>query len=341
MSDIREESFRCLVEAAGLSAEQCASARRLLAFLREDAEKLVEGSLAALGHCRGIAHVSQVELGAGPRQGWVDIVRSLGDDVASDDHRALRIGFGAACARAGVPMSLLLLQHGLLQRAAIERIVANAGAAEPLAELIALLITLGALDLYLVAEGYCPPEIKALRHLVEELREQTKRLHRQASTDQLTGVLSYGSLVEMLEKEIRKAQERGHSLCVMMADLDFFKNVNDRYGHLVGDLVLRHVAERIQGAVRGFDTVGRFGGEEFTVVLRDTDISLASVMAERIRAAISSAPIHVKGTSLDITVSLGVSMLRQGDNMESLLERADEALYRAKQGGRNCVVVVE
>jgi two-component system, cell cycle response regulator len=112
--------------------------------------------------------------------------------------------------------------------------------------------------------------------------------------------------------------------------------VNDTHGHLVGDSVLIHTAERIKSAVRDFDMVGRFGGEEFTVILTYADMALARVIAERIRQDVAGTPFHAKGHIIEVTISLGVAMLRPGETRESILERAGVAMYEAKKAGREC-----
>lgn len=152
-------------------------------------------------------------------------------------------------------------------------------------------------------------------------------------------MLSYSSLMETLEHQVDKAKQNGNPLCVMMADLDFFKKVNDTYGHLIGDIVLRHTAERIQAAVRDFDVIGRFGGEEFVVILKNTDLALATVIAERIREEVGGTPFHAKEFNIGVTISLGVAMLRKDEPLETLLDRADAAMFQAKKDGRNRVAV--
>lgn len=209
----------------------------------------------------------------------------------------------------------------------------------PLLDAVLKLISL---DLYLTAEGYRLPELDELEEDLDKLRKETFRLQRRTSTDELTGVMSYAKLMESLEQQIDRTHRRGHDrspLCLIMSDLDFFKKINDTYGHMMGDLVLRHVAGRIQSATRNFDLVGRFGGEEFVIIMTDTNLELATAIAERIREAVMHAPFHVKRFNIRITISLGVAMLRQGERKESLLERADAAMYEAKRSGRNRVVI--
>jgi two-component system, cell cycle response regulator len=132
---------------------------------------------------------------------------------------------------------------------------------------------------------------------------------------------------------------RRRPLSLMITDLDRFKAVNDTFGHDVGDEVLREFARRLRKNVRGIDLACRFGGEEFVVVMPDTDAEIAEKVAERVRAEIADMPFVVGGKKIPITVSVGVSSLKRGtDSVTDLMKRADLALYEAKTGGRNRVV---
>ena len=124
----------------------------------------------------------------------------------------------------------------------------------------------------------------------------------------------------------------------MMADLDHFKLINDNHGHLAGDKVLKEVAGRIKAGLREFDVVGRYGGEEFVILLENTSVHTAHQIAERIRLRIGSEPVHVAGHDMQVTISQGLALCSQGDDSHSVLSRADQAMYRAKQAGRNCIV---
>ena len=142
----------------------------------------------------------------------------------------------------------------------------------------------------------------------------------------------------LAEQEVRRTRRTKSSLSVIMIDIDHFKRINDTYGHPGGDAVLREVAGRISNAVRDVDLVGRYGGEEFCVVLPDTPNEGVRAVAERIREAISTLPIIVEQRQLQVTASLGVSSVETADDaIESLIHRADKALYEAKAAGRNCV----
>jgi diguanylate cyclase (GGDEF)-like protein len=126
-----------------------------------------------------------------------------------------------------------------------------------------------------------------------------------------------------------------------MADIDHFKNVNDTYGHLAGDGVLKEVAARIKNSLRGFDVVGRYGGEEFLLILHKADLATARMVAERIRSRIVATPIDLPSALLDITISMGVAMAKSDEDVNSLVERADKALYNAKENGRDQVSLAE
>jgi two-component system, cell cycle response regulator len=332
--------FLQIVRAADLNAEHGRLASQLrTGLLNEHAEALVDDCLFALADNQDFSSIEQADCGHALRQGWIDLLRGFGQDFNSPDYLARRLAFFATCARVGMPLNLLLLQHGLIQRNVIECITVSGEIASNVHKLTDCALRIGALDLYLVAEGYRLPEIDTLQKSLQALRGEVSHLRWRASVDQLTGLVSYSKLVEVLAQQIDKAQARKQPLSIIMADLDFFKSVNDTHGHLVGDLVLHHTAGRIQAAVRDFDIVGRFGGEEFTVILKNTDIEMAGIIGERIRAEIAVAPIHVKKLNISITISLGVAMLRQGETMEALLERADAAMYQAKRAGRNRVVI--
>ncbi len=152
-------------------------------------------------------------------------------------------------------------------------------------------------------------------------------------TDPLTGVGNRRMLELRLDDEILRAQRYRRALTAVYFDLDHFKQVNDSYGHDVGDTVLRRVAESLTANVRQSDHVARLGGEEFVVLLTETGISAAVTLVERMRAAV--AALHTPGLPRHITISAGLAQWREGENAESLLRRADRALYRAKASGRN------
>jgi diguanylate cyclase (GGDEF)-like protein len=174
--------------------------------------------------------------------------------------------------------------------------------------------------------------VTAQAQLHEELRSR-------AETDPLTGIANRRRFNQVLEVECGRFT-RGHSpFSVLMLDLDYFKDVNDRYGHAAGDEVLRQVAQILLATLRSTDVVARYGGEEFAVLLTETRIEGAMVIAERVRTAVEDRVLDVEGNEIALTVSIGVTSHNgeESEAGEELLKRADDALYRAKAAGRNCV----
>jgi diguanylate cyclase (GGDEF)-like protein len=160
-----------------------------------------------------------------------------------------------------------------------------------------------------------------------------------ANRDSLTGLLSRRSVLSLGQAELQRAQRFGHDLAVLMVDVDRFKCVNDQHGHPVGDEVLREVAARCVAAVREVDVVGRYGGEEFLVILTETGRAAAKEAAERVCARVAEAPIDTREGPIYVTVSVGAAAANGSPGFEPLVEAADRALYAAKTTGRNRVMV--
>ncbi|HEX7030224.1 MAG TPA: GGDEF domain-containing protein [Gammaproteobacteria bacterium] len=175
--------------------------------------------------------------------------------------------------------------------------------------------------------------------LRQRLADQRRQLAEVAFTDPLTGVYNRRYLFDLLERE-RARIRRNHvaTLAIAMLDLDDFKATNDRYGHPMGDRLLQRVADLLQDELRDMDAVGRFGGEEFIIVMPDTAEAGAKNGMERMRKRIESDDSPFRGVSVPVTVSVGVAELQPNETVAALLERADKALYAAKQAGRNRVV---
>ncbi len=165
-------------------------------------------------------------------------------------------------------------------------------------------------------------------------------LRFQATHDLLTGVWNRGATLETLRRELERGARTAAPTGIMMLDVDHFKMINDTHGHLTGDHVLQEVTQRIIKAVRGYDSVGRYGGEEFLIVLPGCSREQIDHGAERVRAMVDSGPILVDGAAISVTVSIGAAVATGGtiDDME-MLAAADAALYRAKQIGRNRTVL--
>ncbi|QXH46622.1 diguanylate cyclase [Pseudomonas xanthosomatis] len=168
-------------------------------------------------------------------------------------------------------------------------------------------------------------------------REHLEEQRQKAMIDPLTGLPNRAAWSEQVEREVLEWQESGGHLAMAILDLDHFKRINDGYGHLAGDKVLKIVADQLRKRLRGRDFIARFGGEEFVLLLPQTSPPAAVQVAEALRAAIEACPFHFKGERVVITTSIGISAFRSGERGDQVLKRADEALYRAKDQGRNRV----
>lgn len=173
-----------------------------------------------------------------------------------------------------------------------------------------------------------------------ELRQSVNNTMAMAVTDDLTGLYNRRYFDRHLSVMLGKAQSQGRDMALMILDIDHFKAVNDTYGHDAGDVVLREFSARLKRNIRGIDLACRFGGEEFVVLMPDTDMAQAELVAERVRQSVAERSFEVDATRrLSVTVSVGVSLYEtEADTPESLIKRADVALYRAKREGRNRVV---
>ncbi|MBL4906590.1 MAG: PleD family two-component system response regulator [Sneathiella sp.] len=174
----------------------------------------------------------------------------------------------------------------------------------------------------------------------DRLRHNYHRSMELAVTDGLTGLYNRRYMSNHLDSLLQKAENDFKPVSLLIMDIDFFKNVNDSHGHDVGDYVLKAFSSRIGRSVRGIDLACRYGGEEFVVVMPDTDLAVGSGVAERLRREVADYPFDVSKSEiqLDLTCSIGVTMSTHGEKSDSLLKRADEALYQAKRDGRNRVV---
>ncbi len=178
------------------------------------------------------------------------------------------------------------------------------------------------------------------RRYAEHLRDNFHASIEMAITDALTGLHNRRYLESHLAALADQAAARGEPLALMMLDIDFFKAINDSYGHDAGDEVLREFAARVRKAVRGIDLACRYGGEEFVVVMPETDLKVAGLVAERLRRAVAGAPFAIErgARQIDVTLSIGIAGLEGREQVAAVLKRADQALYRAKRAGRNRVV---
>ena len=179
--------------------------------------------------------------------------------------------------------------------------------------------------------------VASMEHEALGYREHLEEQRQKALLDPLTGLPNRAAWSEQVEREMLDWQENGGHLAMAILDLDHFKRINDNYGHLAGDKVLKIVADQLRKRLRGRDFIARFGGEEFVLLLPQTTPAVAAQMAEVLRATVEACPFHFKGERVVITTSIGLGAFRSGERSDQVLKRADAALYRAKDQGRNRV----
>lgn len=184
---------------------------------------------------------------------------------------------------------------------------------------------------------YDVTEFASSKRALERANEQLAKL---SMTDRLTGLLNRGTWENLVDAEYERFRRYGQATSLVMFDIDHFKPVNDTYGHLAGDEVIRHTAEVTRNNIRQSDSAGRYGGEEFGIILPETDAESARVICERIREAIENSTVSTTAGDIRYTVSMGIAQLSETpENYMQWMQKADEALYKAKESGRNKVVV--
>ncbi|MDH5217246.1 MAG: GGDEF domain-containing protein [Gammaproteobacteria bacterium] len=172
------------------------------------------------------------------------------------------------------------------------------------------------------------------------LRERVNMERLQAQMDPLTGIPNRLGYIERITQEFARWKRFGNPLTLVVCDIDFFKRINDNYGHVAGDKALKSIAKTLSGKIRETDYIARYGGEEFVLIMPGADMQQAQGVAEKLRMTIESLAFHFKGEPVSITISSGISSFKKGDTVEGVFDRADKGLYQAKEGGRNKVVCV-
>jgi diguanylate cyclase (GGDEF)-like protein len=179
---------------------------------------------------------------------------------------------------------------------------------------------------------------RRMMELQERLLAMQDNLRMMATHDSLTGLWNRGAVMDALARELNRAERENRWVCILLADIDHFKQINDRYGHLCGDAALRQVAAILQNSVRQYDTVGRYGGEEFLIVTPGCPLDSVANYAERLRNEIERLSCHTPEGVIPVTISIGAAATLHSVAPNRLLKAADDALYAAKNAGRNRVV---
>lgn len=250
--------------------------------------------------------------------------------VASYGNRSVFEGPGAQANRRWIDIDQFVVAHGRLFGACVVGIlgylflVANCGpeayTKSSFLAIVAIAMLMGFLALW-------------------QIRQQSKTIQlclAEAQTDPLTGLTNRRVFEGEVARRLAQKQRLGTPLGLLIIDVDYFKNFNDSYGHVLGDAVLKRVAEVLKSTARQVDIVARLGGDEFVVLLPDCHLDCASAAAERMRTAISQIPLRHDGAEYELTVSIGVCEALSDDDPTALIKRSDSALYAAKEAGRNC-----
>jgi len=261
---------------------------------------------------------------------------TLGVDFTQADYFETRLRVGQAHVWVGLSLELYQCAYRYLGQLILERIDLQHSDAPSLIKFVHKII---ALDMSLAIETYHQARVDSLEESLDHAERQQLRLRMEACTDALTGVANHETILAELEKLLRQSSPA--ALVVAMVDIDFFKKVNDTHGHVVGDKVLTEVTRRMRSALRDVDSIGRYGGEEFLVLINGSNMDVARRVAERIRVHVADQPINLQGVEIPITLSVGLAEARSGEAGDVLVARADEALYVAKESGRNQVQISE
>lgn len=265
-------------------------------------------------------------------------LQSFGVDFEGSDYFRERLRIGAIHAAVGVPLRLYVAAGRLLQRLIIEHVFARFRDDRRGRALTDLVLKLTTLDTALVIEAYHGTHVSALESSVEALRTRGERLMQDLATDTLTGVASRRSVMQTLKETLDQSRHHAECTGLILLDLDHFKAINDRHGHRTGDEILQVSAARIRSSLRSIDTVGRYGGEEFLIILPAAGKASSKSIAERVRRSLSADPINASGVPVRVTASQGIAISNGSEDTQTVIERADSALYAAKRAGRDCIV---
>jgi diguanylate cyclase (GGDEF)-like protein len=261
---------------------------------------------------------------------------SFGMDFNTLDYFENRLRVGVAHQRVGLGLSLYNFAYRKLRELILSYI--PEGNDDELMQLRRFIDKIIALDMSLAIASYHGGSQTKLESSVEHLKHIQSQLEKKANTDTLTHLNSRDATLKLLEQALQESQQADKSIIVMMIDIDDLGSINDQYGHLIGDHVMREVAGRIEKTVPSLDKIGRYGGDEFIIIARSVTLSQALSLAEQVRSAIDTMQIPLKDNSLRVTASLGVCQSTKEDSIASIIQRVDRAMFSAKKAGGNRVM---
>jgi diguanylate cyclase (GGDEF)-like protein len=349
-----EQAANSLCDQLQVTTEELQARLAFLSFGEQDGRNLVEIREVIASHVDEIIgefydHLLQfeelrdilsdpalVERLKGSQRRYLLSLGQLGDDVGYAEGR-LRIGLTHE--RVGLKQKWYLGAYHKLFGLIIQRLaVRYSGDASRLSSLVLTLNKILRLDEIFVVETYYHATMQRLEDSLCQLKDAHRQLEGLARQDPLTLVNNRRALLQALALEFQRSRRYQHPFALLFLDVDHFKKINDRHGHVFGDHVLLHVAQTARGIIRPPDIIGRYGGEEFLIGLVECDQAGALQIAERIRLKIAQGPFASEQRATAVTVSIGAAMLSpEIDRVETLITRADQAMYHAKRRGRNRV----
>ncbi len=276
----------------------------------------------------------------GLKQTQTEYLLSLGIGFDTSEYFEHRLRIGIAHARIEMPMNIYIAAYSKMQ-CLLHEAVRNSSIDDHdlLMACHQFINKIVFLDISLATDAYNFATLNNLSESVSQLKKEKNKLSNQLMHDALTGSLSRAYIMDVLDKHVAKhSRANSQNLSVALFDIDHFKNVNDTYGHQVGDALLVKFVETINFAIRTQDYLGRYGGEEFLFLVTDTSPKKIYNLVERIRKSIEKTVYNISGYDITMTISIGLAHIRPGDDTESIIQRADEALYQAKNSGRNQTV---
>jgi len=265
----------------------------------------------------------------------------FGVEFKSKNYFEYRLRIGIAHARIQLPLNLYIASFLQIQTL-LQKAVLNSSLSENPELVTDCYVTISRiimLDISLAIDSYIHSTMHSLSSSVEKLEHQNNSLADQLMHDSLTGVLSRAYILDILHKQLGQIQrDTDHVLSMVLLDIDHFKSINDQYGHPVGDKVLQQFCKTVQSAIRQQDYFGRYGGEEFLLLINDDKPDNALILVERIRIMIEKHIYMIDSHDIKFTISIGFTMIKSDDTIEKLLQRVDSALYKAKAAGRNKII---
>lgn len=262
---------------------------------------------------------------------------SFGQNIETEEYFAKRFLIGQTHERIGLDHKWYFGSYSKLFEIVTRRIIDWEPTQSNSIELILTLQKMMALDVLCAEEAYYHATTDRLGHTLEELERVHRDLEHSAQKDHLTQISNRRHLMLRLDEELSRSKRYGHPFSLLVIDVDSFKKINDDFGHLFGDQVLRYIAQTMRSLLRSNDVCGRFGGDEFVVGLIQTNAHTAFQVAERIREKISAQAFRWQDQESKVTVTIGVATFSNPQTVKDLIALADKALYRAKEDGRNRV----